>query len=97
MTEDVQVLGYYVEADTYSWKVVREHISNKGKTKGEVRKNVIGYYKSRENAYKNLLEYLLKSGLEGERLSALQVEYLNKIVSDTKRWLGGAIGREVND
>ena len=97
MNEDVQVLGYYVEADIYSWKVVREHIGNQGKSKGAVQKSVLGYYKSRENAYKNLLEYLIKSELEGEKLSAGQVEYLNKIVSDTKRWLGGAIGREVHD
>ena len=50
--KEIEQTSYYVYPDTYSWVLYKKYVNKKGETKSVAG----GYYKTREAAYKALLE-----------------------------------------
>lgn len=62
--EGVDVIGWAIKPDNYSWTLVRKHIGKKGKSAGVVKESTVGWYKSLQSAQAALIDVLQRTGMK---------------------------------
>lgn len=85
---------YFIRPGSMSWDLVKRYQRKEGKEKGQMATVFIGYFKSREQAAKQLLDLLAREGLSGRELCASEMGYINQTIDAALNDVMAAISKD---